>query len=186
MNCEPKETHFPAEGHMGQMLLHLESAHKSHDVGENENKVFSYQFLLRRHSDLLHLRCKSIHHHCSLKLVNYTPRLRAAKDKKREKDDIQMVKVSPYHKWKRRQIKCLQGRQLRDFYGNNRLSQVSGMGSVSSILADGCRYIFIRKHDKKEFKGQMWRRKNEGLSRCLQGIQFLPNIRAACRGKQLV
>lgn len=38
LNCKPKETHFPAEGHMGQMLLPLRSAHKSHDVRENENK----------------------------------------------------------------------------------------------------------------------------------------------------
>lgn len=77
---------------MGQMLLHLGSSHKSHHVGENENKLFSYQLLLQLHSDLLDLRCKAIHRHCSLKIANYTPRLQAAKDKKRDEDDIQMAK----------------------------------------------------------------------------------------------
>jgi len=94
LNCEPKKTHFPVEGHMGQMLLHLRSAHKSHDVRENKDKLLSYQILLRHHSDLLDLRCKAIHHHCSLKTVNYTPRLQAAKDKKRDKDNIRMAKDS--------------------------------------------------------------------------------------------
>lgn len=74
------------------MLLHLGSSHKSPHVEENENKLFSNQFLLQHHSDLLDLRCKAIHRHCSLKIANYTPGLWAAKDKKTDEDDIQMAK----------------------------------------------------------------------------------------------
>lgn len=142
---------------MRQMLLHLRGAHKSHEAVENENKWFSYQFLLQHHSDLLDLRCKAIHHRRSSKTVNYTPELQADEDKRRDKDGIQMAKDSSYREWKRREIKCIQGRQLRDFQGNNRLAQVSATGRVFSILADGCRHICIRKR-KAEFEGQMWRR----------------------------
>lgn len=83
---------LPAEGHTGQMLLHLGSSHKSHHVEENENKLFSNQVLLQHHSDLSDPRCKAIHRHCSLKIANYTPGLQAAEDKKREGDDLQMAK----------------------------------------------------------------------------------------------
>lgn len=64
------------------MLLHLGNSHKSHHMEENENKLFSNQFLLQHHSDLLDLRRKAIHCHCSLKIANYTPGLQAAEDKK--------------------------------------------------------------------------------------------------------
>lgn len=179
-----QETHSPVEGHMGQMLLHLRSAHKSHKVGENENKWLCDQFLLQHHSDLLYVRYKAIHHHSSLKTVNYTPRLQAAEDKKRDRDDIQMARDWPYRKWKRRQIKCIQGSRPRDLW-DKRLAQVSVTGRAFSAQADGCRRIFnqetrlgrIQRADAEEKKGR--------LSRCLQGIQLLPSSRAVQGGGNL-